>query len=91
MVTRSSTNASMSSRNTSLGVPNFLALAWNLVRVLSDTLTVKYADLLMGIMMETFFAVDVESVSHLCHNTTHATKFFSKKKPRGLVNPGATL
>ena len=83
-MTRSSTKASTSSRKTSLGVPNFLALAWNLVRVLSDTRTVKYADLLMGIMVETFFAVDVESVARLCNNATHDTKKFfngSKKNP----------
>jgi hypothetical protein len=90
-VTRSSMKASTSSRKISLGVPNFLALAWNMVRVLSDTRTVKYADL-VGIMMETFFAVDVESVSQLRNNTPHATKFFSeKKKPRGLANPVATF
>jgi hypothetical protein len=41
-----------------------------------------------------FFCVDVESVAQLCNNTTHATKNISsdtKKKPRGLVDPGAIV
>ena len=85
--------ASTSSRKTSLGVPNFLALAWNLVRVLSDTLTVKYADLLIGIMMETFFAVDVASVSRLWHNTSHDSKNFQRvqEKTPGSCEPRGTL
>jgi hypothetical protein len=42
-------------------------------------------------MTVNFFGVDVESVAHRCHNATHAAKIFPKRKPQGLVNPGATL
>jgi len=51
MVTRSSMNASTSSRKTSDGVVNLTALALNFWRVLSVTLTVKYADLDLGVMV----------------------------------------
>ena len=87
MVTRSSMKASISSRKTSLGVPNFLALAWNLVRVLSATRTVRYADLLIGVMTVKIFGVDGHSVAH-CDTLVQQLQ---KEKPRGLVNPGVTL
>lgn len=71
MTMRPSMNASISSRKTTLGVPNFLAFAPNKVRVLAGNLTDRNAEFLV-FMVSKFFAFGVASVARLYDNATHA-------------------
>jgi hypothetical protein len=66
-------NASMSSRKTSLGFPNGVALRTNMVLVLDGKRTVKNEDFVIAIIIK--FLKSCTTVPQLCNNAIHRQRF----------------
>jgi hypothetical protein len=66
-------NASMSSRKTSLGFPNGVALRTNMVLVLDGKRTVKNEDFVIAIIIK--FLKSCTTVPQLCNNATPRQRF----------------